>query len=410
MAKNTLIISKYAITPRYGNPTRQFYIAKYLSKLGDNVTLISSQSSSVNQYEKLKNYYHLDEIEHVNCYLMKGDRIQLGFSIKRIISWIFFEWRVLRLCLFSKQIQKPDVILVSSLSLLTFLTGVFLKKRYKCTLVVEVRDIWPLTLIKVGGYSSKNIFVRVLSWIEQMGYKHADAIVGTMPNLKEHIQDTYPKLKDKKVYCIPQGYDPEECVIDNKFSENFNANLQLIDHSTFNIIYAGTLGKTNRIDFIIDICKRLKSNNHIKFYILGDGPLLDETKSFARLHSNLVVLDKLAKSEVHSFLSYFDIQLTVIPNSDLYRYGVSSNKLIDYMRSGRPILYAYEGYESLINGNEYAFRVPFDLDTIVNKIILISEMSKEELTQMGENGKRILEENHKFNVLAARYIHIFEKS
>lgn len=407
--KNILIISKYAVAPKYGYATRQFYIAKHMVKLGHNVSLISSQSSQVTQYEKIQKYYRQDEIAGVSCFLLKGKKIALGFSLKRIISWVLFEWRILKLCLWSKRISRPDYIIVSSLSILTFLTGVFLKRKYKCSLIVEVRDIWPLTLVDIGGYSEKNLFVKALAWIEKFGYKNANAIVGTMPNLKEHIYTTYPKLRHKKVYCIPQGYDPDDLKDLSKFSNTYLNNLSRIDKSTFNFIYAGTLGKVNRIDIMMNLCEKLIHHKEIKFYVLGDGPLLDDIRKFALTHTNIVVLDRLAKREVYPFLSYFDLQFTIVRNLPIYRYGVSSNKFIDYMWNA-PFLYSYEGYDSLIEGEKYSFCVPFDENTILNKILEISKMPKEELMKMREQGRKILQANHNFQTLASKYYDILKES
>ena len=69
----------------------------------------------------------------------------------RILSWIDFE---IKLWLMPKNIlPKPDIVIVSSLSLFTILNGYCLKKRFGCKLVFEIRDIWPLTIIEEGGFS-----------------------------------------------------------------------------------------------------------------------------------------------------------------------------------------------------------------------------------------------------------------
>jgi len=49
------------------------------------------------------------------------------------------------------QLPKPDVIVASSLSPLTVVNGFLLRKRYRCRLVFEIRDIWPLTITEEGA-------------------------------------------------------------------------------------------------------------------------------------------------------------------------------------------------------------------------------------------------------------------
>ena len=77
--------------------------------------------------------------------------------MRRILSWLDFEWQLLGLP--KEKLQTPDVVIVSSLSLLTILNGLLWKVRYKCRLIFEVRDIWPLTVTEEGGFTSWNPFV-----------------------------------------------------------------------------------------------------------------------------------------------------------------------------------------------------------------------------------------------------------
>src|SRR5690606_15382674 len=104
-----------------------------------------------------------------------------------------------------ERLPAPNAVIVSSLSLLTIFNGVLLRRRYKCRLIFEIRDIWPLTITEVGGFSRWNPLVFGLGLIEKWGYRSADAIVGTMPNLGEHVADVlgYPRV----THCIPMGVD-----------------------------------------------------------------------------------------------------------------------------------------------------------------------------------------------------------
>ena len=93
-----------------------------------------------------------------------------------------------------KKLDKPDIIIVSSISLLPILYAVFYKISHpKCKFILEIRDIWPLTLIEVGNYSRKNIFIRFLTWIEKLGYRKADYITSLLKGTNEHIVNTIKK-------------------------------------------------------------------------------------------------------------------------------------------------------------------------------------------------------------------------
>lgn len=406
MSKNIAFISKYGITPTYGNPTRQFYLSKYFVKKGFNVDLYTSQSSQIKKYEKFKKIYIKEKIDGVNHFLVKGPKINLGFSIKRIISWLIFEVNVLKIILRSKKEQNPDIIIVSSLSILTFITGIILKKKFKAKLIIEVRDIYPLTLIEVGGFKKFNPVILVLSIIEKLGYNNADYIVGTMPNLKEHVYNI--TNKNITTICIPQGFDHELEKDITFFSRVTLENIKKINKNKFNIIYSGTIGKANAIDVLIETAEKIYyKDKKIHFYIMGEGPLkekyIDETKHL----ENLTFLPPIPSIEVYNFLKEFDLLTFMVHNSPVYRYGISFNKSIDYMRSGIPFIYTYEGFPSLKNEKEYCFKTNNKNDNFSKKIIEISKINKDELKKMGDKCIEVVYKNNTFDYLSEKYIELF---
>jgi hypothetical protein len=102
-----------------------------------------------------------------------------------------------------RKLEKPDVVIISSLSLLTVFYGLYLKKICGCKFVVEIRDIYPLTFTEELGVPSYNPIVWIFKHIERIGYKNADLIVGTMPNLTSHVKDVLGY--EKEVFFSPLG-------------------------------------------------------------------------------------------------------------------------------------------------------------------------------------------------------------
>ncbi|OUD35007.1 glycosyltransferase family 4 protein, partial [Flavobacterium sp. FPG59] len=372
-----------------------------MSEKDFDVTLISSQSSNIKVYQNLKGYYELKTDGYLKIFLLKGPRISLGFSFLRLWSWILFEWYVLKLSLFGKQLKKPDVVIISSLSLLTFCSGVLLKWKYKTKLIIEVRDIWPLTLIEIGSYSKYNPIVIILRGIEKLGYSSADAIVGTMPNLKEHVRKSIKKKTP--VYCVPQGYDSNIFVSD--LSDISKIKLDKIRFDKFSVVYAGTIGKANNIDLILSVAEKLMIKaDKVHFYLLGDGPLKNKYLYESADLTNVTFIEPVPSAELSLFLSNFNLLICPIANQSIYRFGISPNKIVDYLRSGRPILFSYNGYPSFINGDKYSFTVSADdSELFAAKLEAILEMSEDTLIEMGKNGLSTVENYHSFDFLADRY-------
>lgn len=407
--KEIWYISKYASTPNFGAPSRQYFYSKYLAKKRS-VTLVYSRSNGGSNLPRLgfKNHF-TDEQDGVKTVMLNGPKVQYGFNLRRIFSWALFEFRLLLWCLIKKK-PRPDVIIVSSLSILTFLSGILLKRFYKCKLICEVRDIWPLTIQETKNWTDRNIFIRVLGAIELSGYKNADAIVGSMANLKEHIKER--GIKDlEKVHYLPMGFDTEWWNKSDQESVVIDGIINQIPKEHTLVGYAGTIGLVNAIGQIIDAAELLR-DKPISFLILGDGglktALMEDVEK--RGLENVYFLPRVPKEEVQSFLSKCHILVNPwLADVTIYKYGVSPNKWIDYMYSGRPIIVPMDGYHNIINEAKCGEFIKADDSLVLSKTIeKYSLMPREELDEIGANGRRFLLENLSYNTLANKYLEIID--
>lgn len=412
MNKRIWYVSKYANHPKYGNPSRQYFFSKYFSLKGHNTTLISSCSATLRQHPKLGFKNHLNyQDEELNCVLVNGPKIKLGFNLKRILSWLVFELRFLFYALFYKK-EKPDIIIVSSLSILTFLSGSILKKQFKCKLICEVRDIWPLTIIETKNWSERNIFIKFLTYIEYIGYKNADIIIGSMPNLKEHVEHVNPKFKHK-VYHVPMGYDPvfyskNNFIKNDPFKDIIK---EKVPNGNFVVGYAGSIGYNNCVDQIIAAASNLNDES-ISFLLLGDGTQKEILKKDVQKQglANVIFIDRVEKEYVQLFLQKCDVLLHPVGVVNIYRYGLSPNKWIDYMYSSRPIIVSYNGFQSIINEAECGkFIEANNPDVLAQTILDFSNMKPEKLNEMGKRGRQYLENKLNYDVLSDYYLEIIDK-
>ena len=241
--KTIWFISKYAMAPNeawVGH--RAHYLIKELQKLGEKVYIINSNSFNKMKILSLKKIYNFRTIDEVNYLTIKTTRYKDSFSFKRVISWIEFEIKLFFIPL--KKLTRPDVIIVSSLSLLTIINGLIMKYRFNSKLIFEIRDIWPLSLIEYKGYSNFNIFILILSILEKVGYLFSDRIVGTMPKLEKHVEKTVGK--NKKVSFIPIGFNSNDSTI-NKTIINSRIK-EILDSDKIVITYVGSIGISNNLE------------------------------------------------------------------------------------------------------------------------------------------------------------------
>ena len=399
MNKCIWYITKYLALPSDGSPGgRSFLVMKALASLGNRCVLIGSDSNTLCAMPKFTGSSYNAKFDGMQVVLLKTFKYRVAKSFRRILSWLHFEWKLLT---YSKsELPKPDVVIISSLSLLTILNGFILKFRYKCKLVFEIRDIWPLTLTEDGGYSKYNFLVYFLSLVEKYGYRYADIIVGTMPNLGEHVENIlgFPK----PVYCIPMGV-PEDA-LRNIIPLSVEYRQKYIPNDKFIVGYAGTLGITNALDILFQCAEKMQDNTQVCFLVVGNGDLRDGYMSRYRYLPNIIFAPAVEKYAVQSVLAECDLLYLSAFKSKIFDYGQSLNKLIDYMLSAKPILASYSGYPSMINEAGCGTFVPAEDSVFLEQeIIRYSKLSPQARSAIGARGRDWLLENRQYYMLAEAY-------
>ena len=399
---NVWIICKYGSVPQDGYPTRHYFFAKYLAKNNVNVTLITSASSVI--YKKVKGFAEVKNIDGFKHILLKGPKIKLGINLKRIYSWFLFEYRLLRAPKKLK-LQKPDIVFVSSLSLLTVLSGIKFKKKFNAKLIFEIRDIWPLSLIDLHGFSPNHPITKILAWIEKKGYEKSDYLVSPLPLFYKHAE----KILGHKVnfLYLPQGYDPEYYKETEPLPENIANQLP---KDKFIAGFAGGIGKYQALHLAVEAARLLKNNKNIFIAIIGDGPLKQQLIQQSKDLDNIVFLPKVKKTQVPDFLNKIDVALHLWLKRDIFKYGVFPNKWIDYMLAAKPIITAFDGYGGDLQKANCAKFIPAeDPKALADAIVEFSQMPKDKLIQMGLNGKKYLEQNLTYEKITNSLLNIMKQ-
>lgn len=395
------IISKYASSREYGFETRLFALAREFVKQGRTTVVISSDSNHLAAFPDMAAADTRETIDGCEVHWLRTLRYTRTASIRRVLSWLDFEWRLLRMR--KQELPTPDVIIVSSLSLLTALTGVWLRFRYGGLLIFEVRDIWPLTMVEEGGFSRWHPVALLLGWIERFGYRHADLVVGTMPNLAEHVAAVAGA--GIPCACVPFGFDADRYAAEEPGPED--AVDLPIPPGRFVVGYAGSIGVTNALDTVMACVRGLSDDNRFFFVFLGDGDsrarYVEETRDLA----NVVFVPKVARARVRSVLRRCDLLYFAVHDSAVWRYGLSLNKLIDYMMAAKPIVGSYSGFPSMLNESGCGEFVPAaDVGALSAALLRLAELPVDRRAAMGEAGRQWLIENRRWSVIAQRYVQL----
>ncbi len=402
---NIWFISKYASPPQYAKaPSRLFFLAREVRKLGNDVTLITSDSNHFTNIPQTGKTYNNEIEEGVNITWIKTKKYKKTASIARILSWFDFEFK-----LFSrniKKIEKPEVVIISSLSIFSIIYGYFLKWRYGSFLVFEIRDIWPLTMTEEGGFSKWHPLVLFIGFIEKFGYKKADLIVGTMPKLDLHVKNILGY--DKPFSCSPIGFDKnsysEQTISsDNPFTKYAPENKIIVG-------YAGSMGITNALEVFIETIEKMEDSYNIHFLLVGSGDLKDDFEHRLKNNKNVTFLPRIKQKQVKQFLEICDILYLSTQDSKVWEYGQSMNKVVEYMLAAKPIVATYSGYPSMINeANCGTFVNTSNSNDLKKAILHFTDMTSQERINVGINGRKWIFENRSYDVLAKEYLETIVK-
>ena len=397
------IINQFAGTPTSGWGERHFYFSKHWVERGYDVKILSGAFNHVfSNFPETNGRYTIEDVEGITFCWVEVPKYK-PTSLKRFWSMIMFAWRCLKAPV--AELGKPDIILVSSMPLFPVVTGYKLKRKYNVKrFIFEVRDLWPLTPIQIGGYSKWHPFIIFLKWVERFGFRKADDIVALMAGAGSYIN---PISKEpSKLHHVPNGINVE-LLETHPLEDDIVA---AIPTDKFIVGYTGSLGLANAMEYFFDAVEMLKDNTRIHFVVVGDGYLKDEYAAKYGSLPNLTFIRKIRKDQVQSMIGHFDVCFLSWYNKMLYHYGVSANKYFDYMLAGKPVLAAIDDNipDPIISCGCGIRVVPENPVAIKIGIEYLASLSKNTLDMLGKKGYHYVRRLHDTKYLAEKYIGIFE--
>ena len=392
--KNIWIINQYAGSSNHGMTFRSYFLAKEFIKC-HRVTIFSASFSHVmSNPPSVSKKYTEENINGIKYFWLKVPVYKQSKSFGRLISMFIFLYRLFFLNV--KKHYTPDVIIVSSASPLPIWKAYFWAKRFNAKLIFEVRDIWPMSIMELGGFKKTNPLVVLLQITENFAYRVSDYVVSVLPKAFEHMK--HHGLDLPRFKYIPNGIE-----IKNLIKSDIN------NKDAFKIGYAGTLGIANALKYLIYAANLVKESN-IEIHLLGNGP---EKKALMGIVddnniSNVYFHDAVPKNEVGIFLSKMDVLYIGWHFSKIYRFGISANKLFDYLASAKPIIHSVDaGNDPVLEAKAGISIKPENPKEIANAILELYKMPVSKRNELGNNGREYVEKYHSYEQLAKQYEYLF---
>ena len=407
---NIIYLEHYAGSPQYGMEFRPYFLAQRWVKAGHHVTIVASAYSHLRtKNPDLKGQPYLDErVDGIRWFWIAGPQYH-GNGMGRIRNILSFLHGVNHYLLDICAVGKPDVVIASSTYPLAISPAKKIAKRYGAKIIYEVHDLWPLSPMELGGMSKHHPFIMIMQKGENECCKSADAVVSLLPCAREHFIEH--GMAPEKFHYVPNGIVaadwekplPEHPVYEAKLRS-------LHENGWFLIAYTGAHGIANALDSFVEAGALLKGAK-IKLLLVGPGPERERLKAKAAeiAPNNVELLDPISRAQVPEFLHQMDALYIGLQRQPLFRFGVSPNKLMDYMMAGKPVIFAIEAGNDMVAEARCGISIPpEDSRAIADAARKLASMPPQELAEMGMRGHQYILENQEYDVLANQFLDIME--
>ena len=404
MSKKIWILNHYAIPPNMPGGTRHYDLSQELIKKNFEVTIFSSGFS----HEK-KNYFKLFKgkpyiVENYGKlkFVWLKTAPYRKYNYKRILNMLSYLFRMLTV---AHNFSKPEVIIGSSVHPFAVIAAWLLSKKYKSKFVFEVRDLWPQTPIDMGVIKDNGIIAKLMYAWEKFMYRRAEKIIVLLPNAKKYIEDK--GISTEKVVWIPNGVNLERFDNPIPLNSNFEINTFLKkSNGKFIVMYTGAHAPANGLDIFLESASYFQINDsEIQFYLIGDGVEKDrlQKESIKRHLNNIYFFPSVLKGEIPALLDYADLLVQSFAPIDVFKYGISPNKIFDYLAAGKPIIMSVKTINNIAEEAKAGIIVdPGNAKAFIEGIIRIKKLSLQDRKILGDNGRKYVEKYHNIKLLADR--------
>lgn len=270
--------------------------------------------------------------------------------------------------------HPPATIGLAALTL-RFLRGV--------PIVYDIQDLWPDTLRATGMIRSRTILRLVAKWMRLI-YTSASHIVVLSPGFRDRLIRL--GISAQKITVIPNWSHEDERMRPPHTETPPHTEF---DGKRFNVLFAGTMGRAQDLDTVVNAADLLRQNTEVQFILVGSGiersRLMQEAAS--RHLTNVTFLDRRPPSEMPGLFAAADCLLVHLRRDPLFSITIPS-KTQSYMRAGRPILMGVEGDAArVISDSQSGLSfTPSDPQALAEAVTRMHLSATSELEDMGSRG------------------------
>lgn len=398
-----LYLHQYFKKPTENGGTRSYDLATSFVKNGFEVEVITT-TSDIGEFNGKK--WRSENVDGVTVHYLHLPYDNSFSFIKR--AWVFFLFlwyssgKVLGL--------SGDLVLATSTPLTIGIPALIKKLVHKTPYIFEVRDVWPEAVIAIGAIKNK-LIQKLLYWLEFTLYRNAKFVVPLSTDMQNSILTRYPELEKKVQVVVENISEIERFTYSNSASNNFVLNtVGFIPDCS--ILYAGTFGKVNQIDYVLMLARKLMSIKEasIVFLLMGTGSekenLVKRAIELGVYQKNVFFLDPVGKKDLpHIYQNVSMGSSFVAPIKELW--ANSANKFFDTLAAGKPVLINHDGWQAeVIKEFQLGYVLNSDLNHVDIQDFVSYVLNMNQMKQAGANAKKVAYEKYSLEVAVGKYMNL----
>ena len=323
-----------------------------------------------------------------------------GFFL-RIIDYLSFMISSSICGLFTK---KHDIIIATSPQFFTLLSGYFVSIFKRTPLTVEIRDLWPESIVSVGSMRESNIIIKILHRIANYIYKNSKLIICVTNSFKTEL--IQKGVAPEKIFVIQNGFDLNKNILPTKSIKNIKEEHNI--DKDYVVSFIGTVGMAHGLEIVLNASN--KFNNNILFLIIGEGARKEELEKLANEKSvkNVRFISNLTWQEIINLNQVINLHLVHLIKNDEFLKVIPS-KIFESMALRKPIIMGVNGEsKEIVNAAKCGFDLEPEDAKGLARIINENVDKKDMLRILGNNGFNYLKENFSRKVLAIKMLNILK--
>lgn len=319
-----LVICQYY----YPEPFRITDICEELVKKGNEVTVVTGipnypMGKVYDGYKnKEKRNENINGVEIHRCYTIPRKK---GI-VNRFLN--YYSFSISSSLYINNLKEKYDVVFVNQLSPVMMANAGIKYKRKNCTkLILYCLDLWPESICS-GGIRNTSLIYKYFYKVSKKIYSQCDKILVTSKSFKKYFKEKF-NVNDSILYYLPQYaeslFNPEDC--------------KKINTETVDLLFAGNIGKVQRLDLVIEAANILKEEPKLMFHIVGDGSEYENClKKIQELNlKNIIMYGRKPIEEMPEFYKKADAMIVTLSGDSIISTTLPG-KVQSYMAAGKPII------------------------------------------------------------------------